>query len=193
MGKGTGGLVSVESSLHDRVSRALGDLGLHPASPPALEAGHRLAARLIGPGITPLETLRTVQRHCGLAAFVRHEHDVLVGVFVFLLLNRRGLAAVLADDFDGLAPRLDHLAVPAEAPSAYYGWGFAATTPQARAAVVAGADVLRREVLTDLPFFCRAATAAGRRAVTLKLGYRDLPGSGSGVLWAPPAGGRRAA
>ena len=185
--------MSDEAFLHERISRALGRLGLHPASPAGLEAGHRLAARLIGPGITPLETLRTVQRHCGLAAFVRHEDEALVGVFVFLLLNGRGWAAVLADDFDGLAPSLDHLAVPAEHPSAYYGWGFAATTPEARAAVVAGADLLRKGVLAALPFFCRAATPAGRRAVTVKLGYRDLPGSRSGILWAPPAGGRRAA
>ncbi len=185
--------MSSASSLHAGIRRALADLDLYPASTSGLEAGHRLAASLIGPGITPLGTLRSVQRRCGLAAFVRHDGEALVGVFVFLLLNARGRAAVLADDFDGLAPPLDHLAVPEDRPSAYYGWGFAATTPEARAAVVAGADVLRKGVLADLPFFCRAATEAGRRAVTLKLGYRDLPGSTSGLLWAPPAGRRRAA
>ncbi len=183
------------SSLNSRIRRTLAAFDLRPASGAALDAGHQLAARLIGPGIATLETLRAVQRHTALAAFVRHEGEEVAGVFVFLLLNAHGHAAVLLDQFDGLSPPLDQLAVPGKPPSAYYGWGFAGVTPSARAAVVAGADALRHGPLAHIPFFCRAATPAGRRAVTLKLGYRDLPGSTSGMFWSPPVGDppRRAA
>ena len=177
--------MSFASPLYRRIGRALARLGLRPAIPRDLEAGRDLAVRLIGPQITSLQRLRAVQRRSGIGAFVIGEPDTLEGIFVFLLLNPAGRAALCGDDFDGLSPDLALLAAPSEAPSAYYGWGFAATTPRARAAVVAGADVLRRRVLCDIPFFCRAVTPAGHRVVTSKLGYRDLPGSNTGLLWAP--------
>ena len=187
--------MSFASPLHTRIRRTLARLGLRPAGSAALKAGRDLAVRLIGPRITSLARLQAVLRKSGTGAFAFHEAGELKGIFVFLLLNAAGRTALLADDFDGLAPDLGLLAGPSETPSAYYGWGFAGTSPAARTAVVMGADALRRDVMMDIPFFCRAATPAGRRAVTLKLGYRDFPGSRTGLLWSPPPGedSRRAA
>ena len=172
-------------ALHMAVTDSLGSLGLRTASADEVWRGRLLASRLIGPDIASPECLCEVQQHAGLSIFAYLEAGELTGIFAFLLLNPAGRAALLADAFDGRNPRLDFLSTRGETPSAYYGWGFAGSTRPARSALVAGADRLR-QVLPRLPFYCHAATPAGRRAVTEKLGYVDVPGSRSGLLWSPP-------
>ena len=174
------------ASLHNAVTGALAGLGLHLADDAEARDGHALASDLISPDIASVECLWAVQQRTGLSVFAYREADKLTGIFAFLLLNPAGAAALSADALDAVRPDLALLSRRGEAPSAYYGWGFAGSTRPARSALVAGADLLRRQVLPHLPFYCHAATPAGRRAVTQKLGYVDIPGSRSGLLYSPP-------
>jgi hypothetical protein len=172
------------AAMHASVKVALGALGIRLADAADLVEAQALAARLIGPDVVTLERMAAVQAWTGLSVFGFREEGELTGLFAFLLLNARGRAVLLSDALDGRDPDLGLLSRPGERPSAYYGWGFAGSTRPARRAVVTGAAVLRG-VLPQLPFYCRAATEAGRRAVTEKLGYRDVPGSSSGLLGVP--------
>ncbi len=187
--------MSTATSLRAPISGALCVLGLQPAGLADIREGHALSTALIGPEIAGLDRLHEIQAWTGLSIFAFREEGRLTGVFAFLLLNWAGHAALLRDAFDGRAPDLSLVAHGHEHVSAYYGWAFAGSTRPARTALVTGADVLRRQVLTRLPFYCHAATPAGRRAVTEKLGYFDIAGSPSGLLCAlpDPAEQRRAA
>jgi hypothetical protein len=176
--------VKPATSTSERIKATLGPLELRLAEAGEIEDAHALALRLIGPGIVSLEQLKTIQAWTRLSVFALREERELTGVFAFLLLNERGLCALLAEFFDGRSPDLEHLCRSGQGARAYYGWGFAGATRTARRAVVGGAADLRA-ALPHLPFYCHAATEAGRRAITEKLGYGDIPGSTSGLLGAP--------
>ncbi len=170
----------------DDIISALADVNLAFATPADIDEGHALACRLIGPGLAHAAALHMAQAHTGACCFGHREGDELTGVFAFLLLNPAGLASLTSHRFDPCAPAAWALAGRADPPAAYYGWAFAGVTPAARKAVVAGADLLRRSVLQHIPFFCHAATPAGRRAVTEKLGYRPFDGHDGGLYFSPP-------
>jgi hypothetical protein len=170
----------------DAVISVLGGLGLTLASSSEIDEGHDLARRLIGPALAPVSRLRRAQAHSGACCFAFYEAFELTGIFAFLLLNAAGLGAVIQGDFQPGDPPLWALARATEPPAGYFGWAFAGSTRLARWTVVAGAARARRIALPSIPFFCHAATPAGRRAVIEKLGYVAYGGADAELLWSPP-------
>jgi len=172
----------------DAVISVLGDLGLTLASSSEIDEGHALAWRLIGAALAPASRLHRAQAYTGACCFAFREACGLTGIFAFLLLNAVGVDAVIRGRFDPGDPQLRLLARATEAPVGYFGWAFAGSTQLARRAVIAGAERARRVALPLIPFFCHAATPAGRRAVTEKLGYVAYGGVDAELLWSPPIG-----
>ncbi len=172
----------------DAVISVLGDLGLTLASSSEIDEGHALARRLIGPALAPASRLHQAQAYTGACCFAFREGPGLTGIFAFLLLNTAGLDAVIRGQFDPGDPQHQLLARATQAPAGYFGWAFAGSTQLARRTVVTGAEQARRVALPVIPFFCHAATPAGRRAVTEKLGYVAHGGVDPELLWSPPIG-----
>jgi hypothetical protein len=157
-----------------------------------VEAGETMEARqfaagLIGRGIVSALDLERVHRQSGgLALFVAREEGALSGVLAFVLLNAAGLRAVQAESFDALAPAPWHLARPGERAEGFYGWGVAATTKPSARRVVGAAHAVMHGPLSHLPKYARPTTEAGRRLMCERLGFGDLPGSRTGLVWQAP-------
>lgn len=166
--------------------RALAPLGLRLATPQDIAEGHAMAVALLGPGVASVETLERVQALTGCAAFAMRSHEgALIGALSVIPLGAGARASLAAGRFDGLEPPDAMVARPGEPAIAFYGWGMAGLTARARAAVVAGAMRLQREVYAPLPFYARAASSEGEKVLHDRMGARPLPGS-DGLVFAPP-------
>jgi len=164
---------------------AMAALGLRLATDDDIAEGHAMARRLVGPAIASLEAMLAVQHLTGCASFAMRGADGgLVGVLSVIPLASSAKASLADGGFDGLAPPASMLARPGQKASAFYGWGMAGLTPRGRAAVIAGAMKLQREVYGDLPFYARAATSEGEHVLHDRMGARPL-GAG-GLVCAPP-------
>jgi hypothetical protein len=176
---------SVEFSA--RLRRDLAPFHVRPAEPGEVAAARDLAAQLIGEGIVATDELDRVHSLTGRTSlFVTEEEGGLCGVLAFVLLNREGLRAVHHGAFDACAPGALHLACPGETIHAFYGWGVAATTKTSARRVVDGARAVMAGAVGPLPKFARPTTEAGHRLMRERLGFVDLPGSDSGLVWQPP-------
>jgi hypothetical protein len=175
---------SVEFSA--RLRRDLAPFNVRPAARGEVAAARDLAAQLIGEGIVRTDALDRVQYLSGGASlFVTEEADGLCGVLAFVLLSGEGLWAVHRGAFDACAPSALHLAGPGETIHAFYGWGVAATTKTSARRVVDGARAVMAGAVGPLPKFARPTTDAGHRLMRERLGFVDLPGSDSGLVWQP--------
>jgi len=171
-----------------RLRRELAAFDVRPAAPGEVAAARDLAAKLIGAGIATTGELDRVQTLTGGAAlFVTEEAGALCGVLAFVLLSAGGVRAVRQGSFDACAPAAAHLARPGEAIHGFYGWGVAATTKLSARRVVEGARAVMAGAVGPLPKFARPTTEAGHRLMRERLGFVDLPGSDSGLVWQPPA------
>ena len=133
------------------------------------------------------DELDRVQSLTGRASlFVTEEEGALCGVLAFVLLSGEGLRAVYQGGFDACAPSARHLACPGENIHAFYGWGVAATTKTSARRVVDGARGVMAGAVGPLPKFARPTTEAGHRLMRERLGFVDLPGSDSGLVWQAP-------
>jgi hypothetical protein len=160
------------------------EIGLHPACNTQITEARELAADLIGPDIATAETLRAVQAFSWGSVLVAEDSSGVAGVLATLRLCARGRAAVECGRFDGVRIDLELLSGPGETPAAFYAWGAAARGRDAARSVVAGAAGLTR-LFSFIPRFARAATAAGARTLTERMGY--LPAAGSpDLFWLPP-------
>jgi hypothetical protein len=176
---------SVEFSA--RLRRDLAPFQVRPAEPGEVAAARDLAAQLIGEGIVATDELDRVQSLTGGASlFVTEEAGALCGVLAFVLLSGEGLRAVYDEAFDACAPGAQHLARPGETIHAFYGWGVAATTKTSARRVVDGARAVMAGAVGPLPKFARPTTDAGHRLMRERLGFVDLPGSDSGLVWQAP-------
>jgi hypothetical protein len=168
-----------------RTARALRDrlagIGMVPAGGGELGAVRDLAARLIGPDIASEAVLSAIHRRTGYGFYVAREAGRLSAVMALVLLNGAGLAAVRADTFNSLEPDPAHAVSPSEAPEGVYGWGVAAATRESAGVLVASSWAVLDVV--PKPYFARAATEAGRRMLTAKMGFVPYPGSTTGLLW----------
>lgn len=161
-------------------------IGLEAASDTDLMVARELAAGLIGESIATLETSRVMRALNPMSTMVFKEDGVVTGVLGALPLRASGLLALATERFDPVNPDPDQIAPSGEAPLAFYGWGFAATTRRASAVVLNGAILFRTTVFPSIPGFARAATDAGRRVLNGRLGYTPFPRSTTGLLWTPP-------
>ena len=164
--------------------RTIAGLGLRLATERDITEGHALAERLIGPAIASLDAMLRVQARTGCASFVMRAPDGrLIGALSVIPLSAMAIPNLARGDFDGLSPPDAMLAGPDDTARAFYGWGMAGLTPRSRAAVIAGAMKLQREVYGHLPFYARAATSEGERVLHGRMGARPHAG---GLVSAPP-------
>ena len=177
-----------------RARIVLQELGLTPAETDDLPRARALAAQLIGPDIASADSLAAVHRRSGgVAVFVFREEVGVTGVMAWAPLSRLGFGALVGERFNGLDPDPLHIAAADEHPAAAYGWGMAGATSDARRAVVAGSIALYERILTDVPWFSRAATPDGRRVILGKFGFSPAPASTNGLLVRWPLPQERAA
>lgn len=174
---------------HSALPEALSELGLDWGRPEELPAARNLMVKLIGEGISSIETITGVYNHNPNSMVVFRENNECTGIVSYLLLRPAGLLSIATDKFDGVTPDLDLLATPDETPLAGYGWALAATSRKAAAAVLQGLDRVRTHIYPNIPFFARAATADGKRVLCGRLRYLPFPRSNTGLLWSAPLRG----
>jgi hypothetical protein len=173
-------------TLATRLAQELASFDVSPAGPGEISAARAFAAQLIGEGIVTQDDLERVHHLSGGAAlYVAREDGALTGVLAFVLLNAAGLRAVETDTFNALAPAERHVAGPGETARAFYGWGVAATTKPSARRVIDGARAIMTGAVGHLPKFARPTTEAGHRLMRERLGFVDLPGCTSGLVWQP--------
>lgn len=155
------------------------------ASPEACDNARDLAAELISPHVALAITLRRAQARTRSAIFVLGPDEAISGVVAILPLNPAGLEAIQSHAFDPKNPPDELLCAPGEAIAGLYGWGFVGSTRRASAVVLDGAIRLRNH-LKAIPFFTRAATAAGDKVLRGRMGYAPYPAAPDNLLWNPP-------
>lgn len=170
----------------DAIRQCVAQDGLVPMNSTVLPAAGELAGASVGPAIVRRADFIAVDTITECTAFAYLDRGELVGALAIIPLRAQGLAALEADRFDGVRPDPDHLARPGEPAAAIYGWGIVGAGPRSRAAVLRGVDRLRRELLFDLPWYCRAATDDGARVILGRLGYAPVAGSTSGLFVSQP-------
>ncbi len=100
----------------------LAGLGFTLATPDEIAVGRDIAARVLGPAVAAVETLRAVQNRTGGSAFVyRGEDGGLAGVLCFIPLTPAAAPALAAGMFDGIEPPLAMAARPGDRVIAVYG------------------------------------------------------------------------
>jgi hypothetical protein len=172
----------------------LAPVGLSAADGLECDAGRAIAADLISPHVALAATFRRVQERTESTVLVFRQDDEVVGVLGMVPLRPEGFEAIQRHLFDPKNPPEEFLCAPGDPFPAMYGWGFAARTRRASAAVVLGAMMLR-DRYPDIPFFTRAATPAGVKVICGRMGYAAYPGAPDDLLWNPvrPASEERAA
>lgn len=138
---------------------------------------------MIGQDIATAATLNAVQAIRRGSILVATDRRGVSGVLATLVLRAKGLAAIRSGRFDGVAVDLDLVCRPGEAPAAFYAWGVAARDKVAARSVVAGAARLT-QLFSSIPRFARAATSAGARTLTERMGYLAVTGSAD-LFWLP--------
>ena len=146
--------------------------------------GRELAARLV-PGVAPASAFLAVQHAVGAALFGFFEEDKITGILAAFPLNAAGYEALKEGRFNAVDLDPAMVAREGEAPAAYYGWGFAASTKDAGRAVVKASVQIHRELYWATPTFARAVTPDGVRALT-SIGFRSVIWGDPGLLWIPP-------
>jgi hypothetical protein len=141
-----------------------------------------LARESIGPDIASQAVFQRVleyNRECCWVVYRRPESDLfshrLIGFTAFLLLNRRGHAAVRRDEFVGKNPDMSMLCQKGEVPAALYWWASVAhrSTAQTLPGVV---EALQHPRYRNLDIYTRPGTPHGARIIA-NLGFTPvLPG-----------------
>ncbi|HTI67273.1 MAG TPA: hypothetical protein VL460_06965 [Caulobacteraceae bacterium] len=177
---------SARDRLHDprEFIDLLSVIDLHPAEPEECDAGRAIAAELISPYVAPAAAFRRVQAHTGSAVWVYRQAGEVTGVLGMVAVKPNGLKAIEEHLYDSKNTPEEFLCGAGDPFAAIYGWGFAARTRKASVAVVLGA-MRSRERFADIPFFTRAATPAGVKVITGRMGYRPYPGAPDDLLWNP--------
>jgi hypothetical protein len=162
----------------------LSKINLYPADANECATGREIAAKLISPHVALTSTLQRVQARTQAAVFVYRQSSAITGLVAILSLRPQGVESVERHLFDPKTPPDDCLCRPGDAFAGLYGWGFSGSTRKAAALVLTGAIRLR-EHFSDIPFFTRAATAAGARALEGRMGYAPYPAAPDDLLWNP--------
>jgi hypothetical protein len=159
--------------------------GLEPQQP-ALEAeGSALVTSRVGPGGATAQTAHAINEKAGGCIFVSHNLERVTALYAIIPVTSQGLAALAWDSFSGVEPPLRYVAAPGDKLAAVYGWVFVGSTVRSMASVVGAAKALRDDY-AQVPFYARAATEAGHRVLTQRLGYLPATASRTGLLCSPP-------
>lgn len=130
-----------------------------------------ISAREIGPNTASTDVVRRVMSFSTECFFTVlrsnrvSEAQEIIGFYAYLLLNTRGLKALLSDTFDGADPDITMLCTLYEQPVAIYGWAAVARGVNKVARPLA-MRFLDRPRYRDLDFYSRGVTEAGIRALT---------------------------
>ena len=156
--------------------------GFRPVSPHEFVAARRMAARRMGHAVSTARTFRAVQRLQPASCICFCEDGEITGVIGILLLREAATARLKSGDFDGVNVDLDLLARAGEVPAIGYGWGMAAATKPAGAAIIAVTQAFRVGPLAEFTFITKAVTAVGRHVSITRFGYRPLRGPDDDLL-----------
>ena len=165
---------------------AFAEFDVRPARSTEIDAARQFALELIGGRMASTETIASVHSRTGVGLFLVPEGEGIRGLLAFILLNRAGADAAVCDDFDSLAPRPEYVCASDEEPVAIYSWAIAAADKDAATRLIRGHERLRHVAAAHLPFYCRLATENGRRLGIVRMGFKPLPGSQSGLFWSEP-------
>jgi hypothetical protein len=160
--------------------------GVEPADVGDIAAAREFALELIGGRMASTETITSVHERTGAGLFLVRDGGAIHGLLAFIMLNREGAEAAVCDDFDSLTPRPEYVCPADEEPAAIYSWAIAAADKDAATRLIRGHERLRHVAVAHLPFYCRLATAEGRRLAIVRMGFKPLPGSDSGLFWSEP-------
>lgn len=176
-------------NLDDVLSRRMADIlkvfGIHSANKDEIRKVHELATSLIGLKLADVSTLERVHEQTGAGVFVHKTDGQITGLLGFIPLNRAGVQQVNEGRFDALNPDPRYVADRDQTPYGMYGWAIAATDKESARRVVDGARAVISGAASHLPFYARPLTAAGERLMREKLGFADVPGNRTGLVWAP--------
>jgi hypothetical protein len=128
----------------------------------------------MGVALAPAITVARIARAHPDSLWGFWRHDCFVGGFAFLMLNRRGIEALIGDTLDLSDPPASALAAPGDRPAGIYVWALL------RSSAVAAEGIARVIVrLQQFPYehsdlFALPATADGLRFMC-GLGFRPVP------------------
>lgn len=161
-----------------QIGKVAARFGLQVLDDAGVREGRALAARLLNDEVASEECFLLIHHAVGSALLGFYEDGALTGFMAAFPLNREGHDRLQAGAFDAinLDPRL--VAWDGDAPEAYYGWGFVASTKAGGRAVVKASAALHQELFYATPTYARAVTADGLRALS-SLGFRP-------IIWADP-------
>lgn len=171
-------------SNQSEVGRVVGQYGLEALDDDAIRLARALAANLISEHIASADTFIAVQRIVGNAVFGCREANALTGLLACFPVTKEGCVQIMRGDFDAVDVDLGLIAAPGEAPAAYYGWGYAASTKEGGRAVVKASLHVQRELYWALPTFARAVTDAGKRSLC-SIGFTPFSETDASLLWIP--------
>jgi hypothetical protein len=188
---------SQRPQLSSEITRRIVDLAkrfdLSPIRQDEFRPVHRLAARLMEHKVTPVDVMARVHAIQPAASVAFREAGEVTGIVGALLLRRTAMDALMHGDFDGAEVDLDLLARADEVPDSAYGWGIAASTKSAGAAISAFGVALMDGPLGALVVVSRAVTPVGRHVCITRFGYRPLRNPDDDLLIRAPLARRLAA
>jgi hypothetical protein len=150
------------------------DFGFSPVAAEEFPGVHEMASRLMNHDVASVETFLAVQAIQPGSSLAYREDGVVTGVLGVLLLRAGATAQLMNGTFDGVDVDLDLLSGPREVPAIGYGWGVAATTKTAGAAITAVSMPLRKGPLGPFTFVTKAVTPVGRHVSLTRYGYEPL-------------------
>jgi hypothetical protein len=145
-----------------------------------------LATRLMDHEVAALEVYLAVQAVQPSAVLIFKQEGRVTGVFGALFLNETAGRRILERRFNALAPDPSLLTRDGEHPALVYGWGVAAETKLAGAAVLGAAADATRLLFPSITAFTRAVTPAGRHISLKRYGYRPVDGPDDDLLVKEP-------
>ena len=143
-----------------------------------------LFAAAIGGELASLATVQALVGDGSAEARVWLDGSGVAAALIYLWLSPAGVRALAEGRFDGREPDRAHLG-RAHASAGVYAWACAGAGLEGRRAVMRAWAELKAGAFARLPFFARAATPAGRKALIERLHCLPVDETG-GLLWAAP-------
>lgn len=166
----------------DGMALTAAQYGFRAVLPHEFVAARRMAGRRMGHEVSTARTFRAVQKLQPLSCVCFCEGGAITGVIGILLLREAAAEQLRSGRFDGVNVDLDLLARAGEHPAIGYGWGMAASTKPAGAAIIAVTQAFRAGPLAEFTFITKAVTAVGRHVSITRFGYRPMRGPDDDLL-----------
>jgi hypothetical protein len=177
----------------ERMLALVSEFGFAPIESEEFPAVHDMAASLMKHKVSSCDTFKAVQAIQAGSSLGFREDGVVTGIMGVLLLRAPAVDQLMQGRFDGVEVDPDLLSRDDETPAIGYGWGIAATTKAAGAAITAVGMPLRLGPLGAFTFITKAVTGAGRHVAITRFGYRPLRHPDDDLLVSEPEQARRAA